>query len=137
MNVTSDHWLLAELVFSTGVVTFYDSLPTPNPETRPDHLKMRASFEVILPKYLEKCKVFETKSISVSNYKISFRVADNVPVQANLYGDCGVWVCIFLYRLSKNLSMKVDDPLQVALAYREHMVRYFWKYKVACGKNTE
>ena len=125
-----DHWFLAELHLSTGVVTFYDSLGTPEVEDRPDFLKMRATLEEMLPKYLSLCNVFKAKSMSRSKYKIKFGVAKNVPIQADRYGDCGVWVCIFLHRLGNNISIQVDDPLAVALAYREQMTAYFWKYKV-------
>ncbi|GKE34712.1 hypothetical protein Tco_1454034 [Tanacetum coccineum] len=61
----------------------------------------------------------------------SNRVADNVPIQGNAYGDCEVWICIFLHRLCQNLLVGTDhDPLHGGLAYREHMVDYLWKYRL-------
>ncbi|GJX28796.1 ulp1 protease family, C-terminal catalytic domain-containing protein [Tanacetum coccineum] len=45
--------------------------------------------------------------------------AYGIPIQGGLYGDCGLWVCIFLYRLSHNIPLEVDDPINIALAYRE------------------
>ncbi|GJS10946.1 phospholipase-like protein, partial [Tanacetum coccineum] len=74
-----------------------------------------------LPVILEGAKVFDKKGIHPSDYTISFKLADNVPKQGGIYGDCGVWVCIFLYRLAHGLSLDVEDPVDVALAYREKM----------------
>ncbi|GJZ65772.1 phospholipase-like protein [Tanacetum coccineum] len=76
-----------------------------------------------LPVILEGAKVFDKKGIHPSDYTISFKLADNVPKQGGIYGDCGVWVCIFLYRLAHGLSLDVEDPVDVALAYREKMVQ--------------
>ncbi|GKA63562.1 pentatricopeptide repeat-containing protein [Tanacetum coccineum] len=72
---------------------------------------------------LEKCaKVFDKKGIDPTDYCIRFKLADSVPKQGGIFGDCGVWVCIFLYRLAHGLSLDVEDPFDVALAYREKMV---------------
>ncbi|GJT96000.1 phospholipase-like protein [Tanacetum coccineum] len=77
-----------------------------------------------LPIILECAKVFDKKGINQSDYCIRFKLAENVPKQGGIFGDCGVWVCIFLYRLSHGLSLDVEDPVNVALAYREKMVRF-------------
>ncbi|GJY01530.1 phospholipase-like protein [Tanacetum coccineum] len=78
-----------------------------------------------LPVILEGAKVFDKKGINQSDYCIRFKLADSVPKQGGIFGDCGVWVCIFLYRLSHGLSLDVEDPVNVALAYREKMyIRY-------------
>ncbi|PWA72773.1 hypothetical protein CTI12_AA266950 [Artemisia annua] len=111
LNVPTDHFLLAKLQIRNGVVTFYHPL--------------------------EDCGVFKAKCIRVEDYKITFQVAKNVPRQADKYGDCGVWVCIFLYRLSHNLDLDLGDPLEVAMAYREHMVEYFWKHKVPYDQKAD
>ncbi|GJX96511.1 hypothetical protein Tco_0352309 [Tanacetum coccineum] len=74
-----------------------------------------------LPVILEGAKVFDKKGIHPSDYIISFKLADNVPKQGDIFGDCGVWVCVFLYRLMHGLSLDVEDPVDVALAYREKM----------------
>nr|GEX61832.1 ulp1 protease family, C-terminal catalytic domain-containing protein [Tanacetum cinerariifolium] len=127
-NVLKDHYFLVVLQIRDGVVTFYDSIGIPPQETRHDFLKMRVTLELALPKYLDLVRVFKTKGIPIEDDKITFPLGENVnvPIQAEPYGDCEVWVCIFLYRLSHNLTLEVDDPLQVALAYREHMAKYFW-----------
>ncbi|GJS24319.1 phospholipase-like protein [Tanacetum coccineum] len=78
--------------------------------------------KVQLPCVLERANVFQKKGIDPSKYTITFRLADNVPKQGGVYGDCGVWGCILLYRLAHGLSLDVDDPVDVALAYREKMV---------------
>ncbi|PWA80523.1 hypothetical protein CTI12_AA196960 [Artemisia annua] len=124
LNVPKDHFLLAELQIRNGVVTFYDSLGTPEPEeTREDFKKMRATLEVMLPNYLEDCGVFKAKCIRVEDYKITFQVAKNVPRQAD--------------KLSHNLDLDLGDPLEVAMAYREHMVEYFWKHKVPYDQKAD
>nr|GEW17359.1 phospholipase-like protein [Tanacetum cinerariifolium] len=74
-----------------------------------------------LPVILEGAKVFDKKGIHPSNYTISFKLAHNVPKQGDIYGDCGVWDSIFLYRLAHGLSLDVKDPVDVVLAYREKM----------------
>ncbi|GJY93322.1 phospholipase-like protein [Tanacetum coccineum] len=48
-----------------------------------------------------------------------------VPLQGGLYGDCGLWVCIFLYRLSHNIPLEVDDSSNVALAWRERIIDFY------------
>ncbi|GJW85592.1 hypothetical protein Tco_0158737 [Tanacetum coccineum] len=70
---------------------------------------------------LEGAKVFAKKGIHPSDYSINFKLADNVPKQGGIFGDCGVWVCVFLYRLAHGLSLDVEDPVNVALAYPEKM----------------
>ncbi|GJR76401.1 transposase, MuDR, MULE transposase domain protein [Tanacetum coccineum] len=56
------------------------------------------------------------------------------PWQADESGDCGVWVCIFLYRLSRKQPLTFKDPIQTVLAYRETMLQYFWNHKFAAPK---
>ena len=64
--------------------------------------------EVHLPLILQETGVFDKKRIDPENYKISFRLAQNVPKQGGVFGDCGVFVCMFLYRL-------VVDPVSFVL----------------------
>ncbi|GJZ38765.1 phospholipase-like protein [Tanacetum coccineum] len=45
--------------------------------------------------------------------------------EGGVFGDCGIWVCIFLYRLSHGISLDVGNPIQTALAYREQMAKFF------------
>ncbi|GJR50544.1 ulp1 protease family, C-terminal catalytic domain-containing protein [Tanacetum coccineum] len=132
INEKDFHWCRAELHIRSDVVTFYDSLRAPidGIETRLWLLKLRQIWEFHIPLYLEETKVFEKKNIDKTNYSVSFRYADGVPLQGRLFGDCGLWVCIFLYRLSHNLPLEVDDSINVALAYRERMIDFFWKYKM-------
>ncbi|GJS02747.1 phospholipase-like protein [Tanacetum coccineum] len=83
-----------------------------------------------LPKVLELCNVFDKKCIDPNTYRIKFTIADNVPKQGGVFGDCGVWVCIFLYRLAHGISLDVEDPIQTALAYQERMARFYFQHKV-------
>ena len=75
--------------------------------------------------------MFDKKGIDPKLYTITFNNAQNVPRQGGRYGDCGVWVCILLYRLAYNKSLDVLDPIETALAYRERMAQFFWRYKIS------
>nr|GEV54007.1 reverse transcriptase domain-containing protein [Tanacetum cinerariifolium] len=67
---------------------------------------------------LKGANVFYKNEIPPSYYSITFSLTDNVPKQG---GDCGVWVCINLYRLAYGVLSDVDDPVDFSLAYREKM----------------
>ncbi|GJU46202.1 phospholipase-like protein [Tanacetum coccineum] len=58
--------------------------------------------------------------------------ADHVPKQGGLFGDCGVFLCMFLYRLAYGVPLVVDDPVQAALADREKMIRFYFQHKMFC-----
>ncbi|GKB72755.1 ulp1 protease family, C-terminal catalytic domain-containing protein [Tanacetum coccineum] len=122
VNESDSHWVLGELDITSGVITFYDSLggAPGGVETRHFWLEVRQRLEFYFPLYLDSAKVFEKKKINKASYAISFQYAEGVPLQGGLYGDCGLWVCIFLYRLSHNIPLEVDDSSNVALAWREH-----------------
>nr|GEU52388.1 ulp1 protease family, C-terminal catalytic domain-containing protein [Tanacetum cinerariifolium] len=83
-----------------------------------------------IPLYLDNAEVFEKKNIDKEKYLITFQYTDGVPLQGGLYGCCGIWVCVFLYRLSHNIPLEVDDPISFALSYRERMIEFYWKYKM-------
>ncbi|GJU55535.1 hypothetical protein Tco_1229249 [Tanacetum coccineum] len=72
-------------------------------------------------------KAFDKKGIDPTDYCIRFKLVDSVAKHGGIFGDCGVWVCIFLYRLVHGLSLDVEDPFDVALAYREKMVPKYMK----------
>ena len=74
--------------------------------------------------------MFEKKRINPATYFITFKNAHNIPSQGGLFGDCGIWVCIWLYRLAYGKSLAVDNPVQTALAYRERMADFYFKHKV-------
>ena len=86
--------------------------------------------QVQLPIVLEKTNVFNKKGIDPTRYTISFKNAERVPKQGGVFGDCGIWACIFLYRLSHGKSLDVDDPVQAAISYREQLSRFYLKHKV-------
>ncbi|GJX57755.1 hypothetical protein Tco_0287652 [Tanacetum coccineum] len=83
-----------------------------------------------IPEVMMQAKVFDQKGIDHTRYTISFTNDVNVPKQGGVFGDCGIWTCIFFYRLSHGLSLDVDNLIQTALAYREHMAEFF-KHSVA------
>ncbi|GJS38924.1 hypothetical protein Tco_0563967 [Tanacetum coccineum] len=68
---------------------------------------------------LRTTKVFEKKGIDPTDYSIRFKLADPVPKQGGIFGDCGYLGLYFLYRLAHDISLDVEDPIDVALAYRE------------------
>nr|GEV39568.1 hypothetical protein [Tanacetum cinerariifolium] len=88
------------------------------------------------------CGLFESpmqiglcKGLSVEKYAIKYAFV-NVVRQADDSGECGVWVCIFLYRLSRKQPLEFKDPIQTVLAYRETMLQYFWNHKFASPKSV-
>nr|GEV75919.1 phospholipase-like protein [Tanacetum cinerariifolium] len=83
------------------------------------YLKMRQCLEEKIPVVLKETSVFKKKNIDLAKYKISFRHADHVPKQGRVFGNCGVFLCMFLYRLAYGVLLDVDDPVQAALAYRK------------------
>ncbi|GKB61806.1 phospholipase-like protein [Tanacetum coccineum] len=100
-------------------------------ENRNWWLTMRESMSQQLPLFLDKIGVLKRKGLVVGDYKITYKFEEKVPHQGSVYGDCGVWVCLLLYILTHKLPLVFGDPLQVALAYRERVLGYFWKYKVS------
>ncbi|GJS78928.1 phospholipase-like protein [Tanacetum coccineum] len=128
VNEPKEHWCLAQFEIRTRVVTFYDSLGWAGGSRRRWWRRMKK----VLPEklYLLMHGIFDSKGISADDYKITYNYAF-VPFQASLYDDCGIWVCIFIYRLCRNLPVAVDnDLLETALAYRERMLEFFWNHKI-------
>ena len=111
-------------------MTIYDSMHGPDDDGKPWWDCWMEKFAAVIPAYLEKADVLAKKNIDPKTYSITFHYEENVPMQVGYYGDCGVWVCIFLYRLTHNLPIpQTDDPCDFALAYREHMISFYWKHK--------
>ena len=100
INEPELHWSLAVFHIRTGQITFYDSGPVYENEMRPYYLSVRKCLETRLPELLEKVGVFHQKEIDPETYKITFSNALNVPKQGGVFDDCGVWLCIFLFRLA-------------------------------------
>jgi Ulp1 family protease len=112
-----------------GVVTIYDSLHGPDDKGKPRWATWMEHFAAVIPPYMEEADVIAKKNIDPKSYSITFRYKEDVPLQSSYCGDCGIWVCVFLYRLTHNLLLMVDDPAAFALAYREQLISFFWKYK--------
>ncbi|PWA49609.1 phospholipase-like protein [Artemisia annua] len=130
INEPELHWSLAEFHIQTGRVTFIDSGPVYENEMRPYYLSVRNCLATRLPELLEQVGVFAQKEIDSNTYKITFNNAKNVPKQGGVFDDCGVWLCIFLFRLGNGKLLDVDNPVQVALAYRERLLRFYYKHKI-------
>ncbi|GJW73172.1 hypothetical protein Tco_0132542 [Tanacetum coccineum] len=98
-----------KLDITFGVITFYDSLggPPSGVETRHFWLEVRKILEFQFPLYLDSVKVFEKKKIDKASYLISFR-----------------------FMLSHNIPLEVDDSSTVALAWRERIIDFYWRYKI-------
>nr|GEX10351.1 phospholipase-like protein [Tanacetum cinerariifolium] len=90
-------------------------------EYRPWYFKMRSCLETKLHVLLHRIGMFTSKGIDPNIYSIKFSKEHNVPQQGGLFGDCGMFVCLFLYRLAHRFPLAVEDPFQMALAYREKM----------------
>ncbi|GKC62210.1 phospholipase-like protein [Tanacetum coccineum] len=135
VNEPKTHWCLADLEIHTRVVTFYDSLGWAGGSRRRWWRRMKKLLLEKLTVYLVMHGILESKGISADDYKITYKYAD-APFQASLFGDCGIWVCIFIYRLCRNLPLTVDDPLETALAYRERMLEYFWSHKIPVERTS-
>ncbi|GJW69833.1 phospholipase-like protein [Tanacetum coccineum] len=133
VNEPKKHWCLVELHISTRVVTFYDSLGWVCGNRRPWWRMMRGRLPHQLTLYLQEHEVLQSKGIAFETYEIKY-MFPKVVRQVDNYGDCGVWVCIFLYILSCNLPLIVDDLLQTVLAYREQILQYFWRHKIQSEK---
>ncbi|GJY07034.1 F-box domain containing protein [Tanacetum coccineum] len=114
VNEPKQHWCLAQFEIRTGVVTFYDSLGCDGRSRRRWWRRMKKVLPKKLTLYLLMHGIFDSKGISADHYKITYNYA-SVPFQASLYGDCGIWVRTFIYRLCRNLPVAVDnDPLETA-----------------------
>ncbi|GJR71037.1 phospholipase-like protein [Tanacetum coccineum] len=134
VNEPKRHWCLAELHITTRLVTFYDSLGWVSSNRKHWWQNMKRTLPQQLTLYLNEHGVLQSKGIAVERYEITYKFP-TVIEQAGLYGDCGIWVCIFLYRLSRNLPLPVNEPLQTALAYRERILQYFWTHKIEAKKS--
>ncbi|GJV26764.1 phospholipase-like protein [Tanacetum coccineum] len=132
INESQRHWSLAMFHICSGIVTFYDSEITHDEEFHTWYLNMRECLAAKIPVILRETGVFEKKNIDPAKYNISFRHADHVPKQGGVFGDCGVFLCMFLYRLAHGVPLAVDDPVQAALAYREKMIRFYFQHKMFC-----
>ncbi|GJV61429.1 phospholipase-like protein [Tanacetum coccineum] len=109
LNELGEHWNLTKFDICSGLVTFYDSGDTYAIECRDWYIRTTNYLQEKFPKVLELCNVFDKKCIDPNTYRITFTIADSVPKQGGVFGDCGVWVCIFLYRLAHGLSLDVED----------------------------
>ncbi|GKC77682.1 phospholipase-like protein [Tanacetum coccineum] len=116
ITIDNAHWFLAEFKIMTGVVTFYDTLCGLEPGQEENHdwwPSLRKMMIEQLPQGMSKHGIFNKKDIDPKRYNITFEFSNCAPIQAGLYGDYGVWVCIMIYRLANGLSM--DFPLNPML----------------------
>ncbi|PWA70471.1 ulp1 protease family, C-terminal catalytic domain-containing protein [Artemisia annua] len=129
INEPKVHWALGVLHIRSGLVTIYDSLHGPDDEGKEWWANWMEHFAAVIPPYLEEANVMATKKIDPKSYSITFTYNKEVPMQVGYYGDCGIWVMICLYRLTHNIPLMVDDAAAVAIAYREQLMAFFWKYQ--------
>ena len=111
------------------MVTIYDSMHGPDDEGKKWWDGYMAQFGSVIPRYLQDTGVMAKKGIDPKTYAITYQYQEDVPLQSGYYGDCGIWVMVFLYRLTHNIPLLVDDPAAFALAYREQLIDFYWKYK--------
>ncbi|GKB70902.1 phospholipase-like, aminotransferase-like mobile domain protein [Tanacetum coccineum] len=130
INEPNQHWSLAQFHIKSRNVTFYDSQETFDVEIHPWYVKIRRCLESKLHVVLKEIAMFVSKGIDPTHYSIKFRHAQNIPKQGGVFGDYGVFVCLFLYRLAHGIPLDVKDPIQTALAYREKMINFFFDHKI-------
>nr|GFA06657.1 phospholipase-like protein [Tanacetum cinerariifolium] len=130
INEPNRHWSLAKLHIKSRNVTFYNSQETFDVEIRPWYVKIRRCLESKIPVVLQETGVFVSKGIDPTHYSINFRHAQNILKQGGVFGDCGVFFCLFLYRLAHGIQLDVEDPIQTILAYREKMINFFFDHKI-------
>ncbi|PWA48348.1 hypothetical protein CTI12_AA491310 [Artemisia annua] len=102
INEPREHWALGELHIRTGVLTIYDSLPKYLRKQEWWTKTMPAKFEYVLPKYLKEQGVLQAKGVDVDGYQITWKDGEDAPHQSGV----------------------------LAIAYRERIVDYLWKYKL-------
>ncbi|PWA37409.1 phospholipase-like protein [Artemisia annua] len=132
INEPFTHWSLAVFYIQTGEVLFYDSGETYDMEYRECYFTMRRCLRENLPFIIKETGVFEKKGIDPTTYHISFRHVTHIPKQGGVFGDCGIFLCIFLYRLAYGIPLVMDDSIQTAFAYREALIRFYFKHKICC-----
>ncbi|GJW28061.1 phospholipase-like, aminotransferase-like mobile domain protein [Tanacetum coccineum] len=130
INEPNRHWSLALFHMKSRNVTFHDSQETFDVEIRPWYVKIRRCLESKLLVVLQETGVFVSKGIDPTHYSIKFRHAQNIPKQGGVFGDYGVFVCLFLYRLAHGILLDVEDPIQTALAYQEKMINFFFNHNI-------
>ncbi|KAK9057854.1 hypothetical protein SSX86_022693 [Deinandra increscens subsp. villosa] len=123
------HWYLVAFDLLHWTYTVYDSLETPNTSTfvtdYTKELVYRFSHWLwFFDFYTARGKTTEFEEFS--------RIYEDVPQQVGT-SDCGVWLCMFLERLTSYESVKqknedqMDDPLQ----YRRKMAKVFYEHRLA------
>nr|GEV49038.1 potassium channel KAT3-like [Tanacetum cinerariifolium] len=106
------------------------TIATHDKEFRPWYLKMMQCLEEKIHMVLKGTYVFKKKNIDLAKYKIFFRHVDHVLKQDGVFGDCCVFLCMFLYRLAYGVPLVVDDPVQAALADHEKTIRIYFMHKM-------
>ena len=97
MSLSPIGHLLHVFYIQTGEVVFYDSGETYEVEYREWYFKMRRCLREKLPFILKETGVFEKKGINHTSYHINFCHVTHIPKQGGVFGDCGIFLCIFLY----------------------------------------
>ncbi|KAK9063028.1 hypothetical protein SSX86_016898 [Deinandra increscens subsp. villosa] len=122
------HWYLVAFDLLHWTYTVYDSLETPNTSTfvtdYTKELVYRFSHWLwFFDFYTARGKTTEFEEFS--------RIYEDVPQQVGT-SDCGVWLCMFLERLTSYESVKqknedlINDPLQ----YRRKMAKVFYEHRL-------
>nr|GEU36997.1 phospholipase-like, aminotransferase-like mobile domain protein [Tanacetum cinerariifolium] len=95
INEPKRHRSLAQFHIQSRNVTFYDNQKIKGVEYRLWYLKMRSCLKTKLLVLLHRTGVISSKGINPNSYSIKFCQEHNVPQQGGLFGDCGVFVCLF------------------------------------------
>lgn len=133
INVPNRHWLTGDLELSTWKITIYDSLDKNVFKSEVSH--ELTEFTKTLGRLLHQCRYWEHAKVpQPEQFKLQWDYADNVPRQKGELGDCGVWVCVMMYMLSKgnsistlSMGLKGNGAIEFAWKYRLKMGNFFHK----------
>ncbi|XP_071714465.1 uncharacterized protein [Rutidosis leptorrhynchoides] len=117
---SGSHWVLLEFDIELGILKYYDSLILFDNPTRGrlgDFWKdLEDKLILKLPHFLEISGVFDRPGLNKKSYTISVRNNSlcETPQQNSEFGDCGVFVCMFMYRLAFKRSVQTSfDTVQL------------------------
>ncbi|XP_071691474.1 uncharacterized protein [Rutidosis leptorrhynchoides] len=129
------HWVLLVFDIELGIFTYYDSLILVDDPGRGRFgtlwTGLEAKIRTSLPDFLEVSGVFDRLGLNKGSYTISFRShpQKETAQQRSMFGDCGVFVCMFMYRLAFNMPVNTSlDTVEVALWYRESLLSLFYEF---------
>ncbi|XP_076918346.1 uncharacterized protein LOC143578746 [Bidens hawaiensis] len=127
VNIPYQHWLVACVDMSSWTMTLYNSLPSfCELETQ----ELLAFLDSNFPIWVAAAKYDMGPKFRQPPFNRIY--PENVPVQSGDLGDCGVWTCIFLDRLTKGQDIFVNDKkTSVAMEFRWDFAKILYENKTS------